>query len=856
MRRITADDILKVVEPIVYAKRNLTMGILVALTAFLLYMALQLEVDAGFEKSLPLQHEYMQTFRKYQREFGGANTILVALVNKDGTEIYNEEFLTKLKQVTDEVFFLPGVDRSRVQSLFTPNTRYIEVVEGGFAGGNVIPADYAPSPEMFQLVKTNVGKAGIVGRMVTNTQNGAMVSAELLERDPVTGEKLDYRIVADNLEKIRQDFETENIGIHIIGFAKVIGDVTDAAGAVVGFFLLALVMTGLLLWVYVGSFLLAFIVLFTSLVAVVWEFGIFTLAGFGLDPFAILVPFLVLSVSVSHGVQYANSWVQRIFAGDNSFDASLETFRRLAIPGTTALITDVAGFATIYLIEIDIIREMALNAAFGIAAIIVTNKMMIPIWLTWVKIRDIEKFKVKAKRRDEFGEGLWRLIAKSTHTGPAVAILMVCAVLLGWSFWKYNDLKIGDFKKGVPELRPDSVYNKDSATIVDNFAIGVDILKVVVETVPEACIKYNVMESIDRFAWNMDNLTGQVSSTISLAQVAKIVNMGWSEGSLSWRVLPRNQFVMVQAINPIDTSSGLFNSDCSAMPVFIFTKDHKAETISVIVDAVKEFDAEWGNHDGWRPPAVRNPPNPIDYDEFGGETSEEFLADKADYDAQLSVRQDWVAPEAGSDAFDKGPFLKFSLATGNVGVMAATNEVVKAQELSVVGWVYVVVVVFLYLSFFSISGVLCVALPLTLVTIMGYGVMASLEIGLKVATLPVLALAVGIGVDYGIYIYSVFVEGYKTFHLSMEDAYYRTMKKTGKAVIFIGISLGGSVATWLFSDLQFQADMGAVLVFLFTANMFGAILVLPALARFLCWYDVPEEKVKLEDIDESKATGH
>ncbi|ORE89202.1 hypothetical protein ATO7_04965 [Oceanococcus atlanticus] len=764
------DRILKVVEPIVYGQRVVALLVLLALTVFFGWKASQTQVDAGFDKSIPLEHPYMKTLKQYQGDFGGGNTVLVALIQENG-DIYNGEFLGALKQVTDEVFFLPGVDRSRVSSLFTPDVRFTEVVEGGFAGGNVIPAEYAPTEEMFNLVRQNVGKAGIIGRYVTNDQSGAMVFAELLETDPVTGEKLDYREVAKNLEQIRQQFETENINIHIVGFAKVIGDVTDAAAEVVFFFALALLMTAVLLWVYTASFKLSMVVLVCSLVAVIWEFGLLTVAGFGLDPFAILIPFLVLSVSTSHGVQYVNAWVGEVDKGAEPFEASLETFRRLAIPGTTALITDVAGFATIYLIPIDIIREMSINAAFGMLAIIITNKVLAPIWLTYIRIKDIESFREKQLRREHAGDGLWRFLAKITRPVPAMVTLIICALLLGWSLWKYGDLQVGDSQEGVPELRPDSRYNRDSHAIVSNFSIGVDILKVIAEAPPESCIQYEVMEEIDRFSWHMANTDG-VNSTISLPQVAKVVNGQFNEGTPKFQVLQRNQFILVQAITPIPTSSGLLNPDCSAMAVLIFTEDHRAETISRIVERVKAFNEQDAQH------------------------------------------------------------VNYALATGNVGVMAATNEVVKAQELQVVGYVYLVILVFMWLSFRSVCGVLCVVLPLSLVSSLAYAVMAVMGIGLKVATLPVVALAVGIGVDYGIYIYSTLVDGLGKGR-SLEEAFYDTLHKTGKAVIFTGIALGGSVSTWLMSDLQFQADMGVLLVFMFTANMFGAILVMPALARYL-----------------------
>ncbi len=768
--RTWTDRILAVVEPLVYGKRMLMLAILAALTLYFGWMASQTRVDAGFDKSIPLEHPYMKTLKKYQQDFGGGNTVLVALIQKDG-DIYNEKFLSTLKSVTDEVFFLPGIDRSRVSSLFTPDVRFTEVVEGGFAGGNVIPAEYAPTEEMFRLVKANVGKAGIIGRYVTTEQNGAMVFGELLEVDPVTGEKLDYREVAKNLEKIRERFETDEIKVHIVGFAKVIGDVTDAAAEVVFFFLIALLMTAALLWLYTGSFKLSMVVLVCSLVAVVWEFGLLTTAGYGLDPFAILIPFLVLSVSTSHGVQYVNAWVGEVDKGAEPFEASLETFRRLAIPGTTALITDVAGFATIYLIPIDIIREMSINAAFGMLAIIVTNKVLAPIWLTYIRISDLETFREKQLRREAMGNGLWRFLAKVTRPVPALAVILVSSVVLGFSAYKYSDLQVGDSQEGVPELRPDSRYNQDSRAIVNNFAIGVDIIKVIAEAPPESCIQYPVMEEIDRFAWRMDNTTG-VSSTISLPQVAKIVNGQFNEGTPRLAVLPRNRYVMVQAITPIPTSSGLLNPDCSAMAVLIFTEDHRAETIEHIVAEVKRFNR------------------------------------------------------------DDAENVNFALATGNVGVMAATNEVVASQEIQVVGWVYAVIILFMFLSFRTMCGVLCVVLPLSLVSSMAYAVMAILGIGLKVATLPVVALAVGIGVDYGIYIYSTLLDGLGNGK-TLEEAFYDTLQRTGKAVIFTGIALGGSVSTWLLSDLQFQADMGILLVFMFTANMFGAILGIPALARFL-----------------------
>ncbi len=913
----TSQRILRRIEPLIYARRWLTMGVLLAVTAALFAQMIQIERDAGFDKSIPLEHPYMQVLKQYQAEFGGANTVLVALIQKDG-DVYNARFLSELKAATDEIFFLPGVDRARVSSLFTPDVRFIEVVEGGFKGGNVMPPDYAPTPEMLQTVRENVGKAGIIGRYVSNDQRGAMIFSELLEVDPVSGERLDYEKVAHQLEeKLRGRFTSPkkyvyrmktarapfaagevvyegfvdygwklwvqtfdvvkkaegqdkaevyevkgrelavevadnaqynpDIGVHVIGFAKVVGDVIDATVEVVVFFILTLIMTGLLLWLYTGALKLALLPLVCSITAVIWEFGLLRFFGYGLDPFAILVPFLILAVSVSHGVQYVNAWVGEIAEhGRSSFDASLETWRRLAVYGTMAIMTDVFGFLTIYLIPIDIIREMSINATLGMGAIIVTNKVMMPIWLTWVNIGDARAFREKQEKRDSIFDPVWRLLSLTTRPFVAAPILVLCGLLLGWSLWQGQWLQVGDSQAGVPELLPDSRYNQDTATIGKNFSIGTDILKIIAETDPDACAEFEVMDQIDRFAWHLRNTPG-VQSTLSLPEVGRQVNAAYNEGFPKFRVMPRNKYVMVQAITPVPTSSGLLNPDCSALAVLAFTRDHKAQTLGTIVGQVKRFNEEnralfYEDHRDIDPKYCED--KQASRREIGTSRQALQLAagklkkrglneDQIEADEEIKRLRDKLgAAQERNRSFGKQCPVNFALASANVGVMAATNEEVRRLEKWTLFYVYAAIVFCVFISFFEWQSIVCIMLPLGLVSWSAYAVMAIMGIGLKVATLPVVALAVGIGVDYGIYIYATMADavagGFK-----MRDAYYKTLKMTGKAVIFTGITLGAGVATWLFSGLQFQRDMGKLLVFMFTANMFGAILVLPAIASYL-----------------------
>ncbi|MFK7955268.1 MAG: RND family transporter [Lysobacterales bacterium] len=795
-------------EQLVFGARVPLLLVFALITGVMAYFAAELRVDAGFKKQLPLQHEYMQTFLDYESEYGGANRLLVAVMADDG-DMFTPEVFSAIEGITDAVFFVPGVNRASVRSIFTPNVRFVEVVEDGFAGGNVIPSDFSPSDAMFERVRGNIVKSGVVGRLVAEDFGGAMVWADLLEEDPVTGEKLDYKRVAADLEKIREDFAGQGLSVHIIGFAKIVGDIAEGAKSVIWFFGIAFIITGILLFLYSGSLKLTALPLLCSAVAVIWQLGALRLLGFGIDPMNILTPFLIFAIGVSHGVQMINSWSNEVMYGSrsagavDSLSAAKSTFHSLLVPGAIALLSDTIGFLTILFIEIRIIRELATTASIGVALIIFTNLVLLPVLLSMVNIRNVDAWRSQHDKRSERLDGIWRALSNLTNRPVAAGALLVAAALFTFGHFKGQEMQIGDSQAGVPELRPDSRYNQDANIISSRFSLGVDSVSVIAEASGQACTEdYLAMENIDRFAWHMYNVPG-VQQVITLPWVAKVINSGWNEGNIRWRVLPRDNFVMRQNLQSIETDTGLLNANCDAMPVIVFTEDHKASTITRVVDAVKDYRREY---------------------DAGSER--EVSAGIANPGQTLTLYE--PKPKA---ELEKGE-VNFRLGTGNVGVAAATNEVVGAAQFPMLVLVYLAIVILCSLTFRSLRGTICIVVPLALVSVLAYALMAALGIGLKTNTLPVVALGVGIGVDYGIYIYSRLAQCLKE-GMDLKEAYFQALKQTGKPVIFTAFTLAIGVGTWIFSALQFQADMGKLLAFMFFLNMVSAIVLLPALARFL-----------------------
>lgn len=742
------------------------LALFVGITLVLGFFAQNLKLDPGFDKSLPLAHPYMKIYSKYEPIFGGANVFLIALQQKQG-DIFNPEFFNTLEKLADDTAYILGVDKSSVLSVFSPSVYYVVVDESGFVGGNVVPAEFTPDEDGLDRVYQNILKSDELGKTVANDFGGAMVRAELVERDPVTGKALDYAEVAKQLEALRAKYESENLDLHIIGFAKFIGDVIDGATGVVVFFLITLVITTVLLYFFCHSIQLTVLAIVTALVGVVWQLGLIEILGYGIDPMSILVPFLLLSIGVSHAVQMTNTWRLEVIGGANSTEASRNAFGKLFIPGATALLSTAAGFGVIMLIDIAIIQELGVTASIGMAVMVITNKFLLPIMLTYARL-DVSK----QNTNEADDHPLYDFLASLTRRNRSVVVISGALVMLAVGLWVRQDLVIGDAEVGAPELWPDSVYNQDALKIINSYNIGIDELTVFVETKTDGCVDYQIIKNVERFVWNMNNVEG-VHSVRALPSWAKASTAGNAEGMMKFYAISRDPVGIAASIRFVEINQKMFNDDCSVMPIRIFVTDHRAETLGRLVDAVKDYN-----------------------DRFGTEET------------------------------------SFTLASGNAGIMAAVNEAVEGSQSRMLISLYVAVVLLTFSTFVSWRVSACILIPLALVSIFADAVMVWMNIGLKVSTLPVVALGVGVGVDYGIYLFARSQAYLKQGH-SLEDAFREGLKQSGSAVLFTAVTMTLGVATWYFSDLKFQSDMGLLLAYMFFVNMLGAVILLPALAYWI-----------------------
>ncbi len=777
-------------ERMIFGSRVLVLVLFSLVTLFLAYEAAHLRPDASFAKMLPQEHPFIQKMNEHMGDLRASGASLkVAVAVKEG-DIFNDAYLSTLGQIADEIFYIPGVDKNGLKSLWSPDTRWTMVTEDGFDTGSVIPPDYDGSEASLQQLRVNLTRSNAIGSMVANDFKSTIIEVPIYDKDPATGEQLNYLEFSRQLEKlVRQSYEDDNITIYIVGFPKVVGDLLEGIGAIVLYAGATLIITFVLLYIYTRCLRATVAPLFCSILAVIWQLGLLRLSGYGLNAFSILVPFLVLAIGVSHGVQVINAIALQSQGEASRLLAARLAFRGLYIAGMTALISDGIGFITLLVIDIEVIQELGIAASIGVACIIFTNLFLLPVIMSYVGISDkgIRHMRIDPRQRHK----LWSLVSMCATRKFALASIVIAIAGYVFGIVAGQQMKIGDLDAGAPELRADSRYNLDNTFITSNFAVSSDILVVMVETPVQSCGLYKNVSLIDKFDWYMENVPG-VDSVVSMADVVRLTAMAFNEGNPRWNTLSRRQRAIDGGLQNVPP--GLMNRDCSLAMVVLFLDDHKANTIDAVVGAVQTFQKEYGNEQ-----------------------------------------------------------VHFALAAGNAGVEAATNQEIAVAQGQILILVYGVVAALVFLSFRSSVAVFCIIIPLGLTTVLCQALMAYLGIGLKVATLPVVALGVGVGVDYGIYIFNR-LSYYLKQGLPMQEAYYQALSTTGRAVAFTGFALGVGVVTWLLSPIKFQADMGILLTFMFLWNMVGALWLLPALAHFLVKPRKLTDSVQLPDNTQDSST--
>jgi predicted RND superfamily exporter protein len=742
---------------------------------FVWFTVTRLTVFTNFFDLYPPRHPYIRLYTKYREMFGTANALVMVVEVKQGTIFDSPETIAKVDRLTiDLLQKVPGVNGEQVISITHPK---LKTTLTASAGIKVVPLIYPRLPqdkEDLEFLRQKVYTTeGVLGFFVSPDEKATLIAAGFWE------EYFDLNAMWQKIQEIVAREEADGtVQIYVAG-PPVLYAYFNQAISKMGYVFLAtgLAMIGLL-WFYFRSLQGVLIPTFSGLMSAVWGLGFAGLCGFTLDPLVLVVFVLITARALSHSVQSMERYHEEYHQCHDKNTAIMRSYISLYSPAMISIIADGAAILTIAVASIPLMQKLAFVASFWIISIFLSVVTLHPIILTYVPPPRVPT----AARRvsDALYDGVSRALTALSTGRLRWMVVGLFALVMGVGLYFAHQLKVGDTNIGEALLYHDHPYNQAMEKLSEEF-VGASQLVIVAEgKKPEAIKDSTTLLNLDLLARHMALGEG-AGGSLTAATLLKKIYRTFHEGDPKWEMLPVRSDYVGQLFYLLSAGTSRGEMDR------FFSPDYTNATITVF------------------------------YKNYNNEIIHNAIARAKTYIAEHSRPEDSV---------------RYLLAGGLLGILAAANEEVEWSYRVTVPLIFIVVFLLSLAVYRSVVGALIVMIPSLVAQPLSEAVMYLLGIDFNINSLPVAAVGIGVGIDYGYYVLSRIIEEYETVQ-DFDAANRRAIATTGRAIIFTGTTLVVSVLFWLFFPLKFEAQMALLLMMLMIFNAIGALVFIPALVSLL-----------------------
>ncbi len=728
----------------------------------------------------PLHHPYVQLNNEFIQTFGGGNIFMVVLEVKEGDR-YNLETLAKIKKINDDIYFYPEGWRSLVYSIAQKKIKMVKGMPGGLDVSALMWPRIPDNNEGIERVKRGVIANELVnGVMVSKDGKAALIMGEL-KNDADMGKFFQF------IYQIKEREEDDNTAIHMVGMPVLYGWIFNYLPQLTNIVGITFLISAVILVFIFGLRLQGIIVpLIIAAISSIWGLGFFSLMRLNFNPLMIVIPVLVGARALSHSVQLTQRYLEEYDQLGDARKAAQATIEGLLLATFSALVTDAAGFLVLILARIPGIQILSYTCAFWLFAILVLVGILGPVLCLYIPNPKIGTRLVKNSYPSQvltvFQNRLAAFQANKIGSVSLISLMLIIGVVC--FYYAKDTLVIGDIHPGSSILWPSSEYNQDCKLINEKFEnAGTDTLNIVIKGEPGsyALETPEVLKNIDDFTeYLKESFPRLVSGTQSLVPICKKLNMELHERDPRWKVVPATKEGCGAMFYMYRTSAEPFDFDkfCDYEykngNIVVFLKDHTRKTIQKVMNAAYQY-------------------------------IEDHPMDNASY----------------------------HMAGGTIGIIEAINQEIEYSQKNTLLFIFLVVFVFCSICFKSILAGVFLGIPLVIANLAAFAFMGYMNIGLDVNTLPVSAIGIGLGVDYGIYLLSRIEEEYRICG-DLRRSNLIALITAGNAVIFTAVTLVIPVILWYFlSPLRFQAEMGLLLGILLAFNALGALIFIPSMVSLL-----------------------
>jgi predicted RND superfamily exporter protein len=751
-------------------QRIWVVSLLALATAALTYFAVHIEVKTVFADMLPSSHPYVKTHERFKDTFGGSNIVTIMVEAQHG-DVFQPAVLEKVRSLTLKLREVSAVNQFQIISLASKKLKEIKSSTDGIETRPLMWPDLPKNDQEMASLRDAVLRNPLVyGSYVSTDLKATLITVDFTDR------LVDYGTVFNEIKHLVDQTRDGNVKIRVVGDPILFGWVRHYLPETMHLVLATILLVVGLLFLFNRTWRNTMLPLLAGLVSAVWALGVTKLLGINFEPLVVVVAVLISARAVSHSVQIVNRFDEEVDAIESGNESS-ETAARLALsdmfrPGMLGVIADAGCMAVVALSPIPLLQKLTVLSVVWVFTLSISAVVLTPVLLSWGRHPKGYAHPLNVMPMLHAFLGLCANIVTSRARYAVLGVAATVFIISG--IYAFN-LKIGDANPGSPILWPDSAYNQDSAAINKKFQ-GVDRMFVVIggDNNRGMLKKAEVMDNMNRFQRFM-SAQPEIGATLSIADVVPSVNRIMHEGNPRYQELGATEAIngslmyLFESVSEPGDLDRFVDNQYENGSITLFFRDRQGETIRTAVARIKEFIAK----------------NPL---------------------------------SEGS----------YELAGGVVGVMAAVNEIILSGQIEAIALALVVLVVLCTLTYRSSVAGMVFMVPVILSNTITFSVMAWMDIGMNINTVPVAALGIGLGVDYSFYI----ADRVKEELARGKDALAAitvALHSTGTGVLVTALVLIISVMLWSLSSLRFQSEMALLMSIWLGVSTLSALLLMPSI---------------------------
>jgi uncharacterized protein len=748
-------------------QRIWVVGTVLAITLAMGYLAARIEVKTVFSDLLPRNHPYIKVNNQFKQTFGGSNMVSIML-EVDKGDVFQMKVLERVQKITKDLQRVSNVDSYQIVSLASKKIKEVRASTDGIESRPLMwPNLPNGAAEIAVLKEAVLNNPLVFGAYVSRDMKATLITVDFVD----TG--IDYSKVYRQISAITEAAQGEGVKVSVVGEPMLYGIVNHYLSETVRIFLITVAALVALLLLITRSWHGTLLPLVAGVLSACWALGAARLMGFHLDPLVIVIAFLITAQAISNSVQLVARFDDEVAQGSPSAAAAAKVaLQNLFKPGLLAVVADAGCVLVVALTPIPMLQKISYIGTVWVFSIVVSALLMTPVLLSWfsTSARKVHPLNITPLLERVLAIGI--AIVSSRWRYTVLAATGTLFVLTG--IYAFN-LKVGDANPGSPILWPDSRYNLDAATINGKFQ-GSDRMFIVVSGKNDGALKEPVvlkwMESFQKYMEAQPEIGGSISLTDILPAVKRVVREGNSRYQELGNSANENGELVYMFVSGTDPGDMDRFADPQARngAITLYFRDHQGVTISTAMRRI----------------------------------------------------QDYIAAHPIKD-------VEIRLAGGLVGVLAAVNEVILSGQIEAIALALLVLVACCAITYRSTVAGVFFMIPVLLSNTLTFSYMAWQGIGMNINTLPVVALGIGLGVDYTFYIVDGIREELHRGGNTLEQAIAKALLSAGRGVLITAITLVTSVIIWSFSSLRLQADMGILIAIWLGISAATALFVMPTM---------------------------